>query len=557
MPKFQNISDFIAGYKSGKLLSLFFLFSVFTSYIFLVSPGRSFTDIWFNDTIALLDGAYRTSLGHVPAVDFHTAIGPLNFYLPSFGLGAGLNPGVIFALGGVMVLFLVLLPGILMMYRRFPLITVLPVCILAWLLIVVPLGSGQTSSNLSWGMFYNRQGWAALIFILLFYVEPREIRPRDKWIDGSILALLVLFEIYTKITFGVVSLTFLFANMFISRFNRTVSVIAVVIVLLVALIIELATDLHQGYFESIQNIIDQRSVYRGGLYQTISSVMRHADILAAALVALVFAMFSGRRAPLDWLFLFGCCAASIVLLNQNGGRNGLPALISVFACMAELARRAALWQPTGANHSAAKDINRQHGAVAILALMLIFITQPVGYRLIAWQSHYHKSTSLPAISGAPERLSSFLVAAGDGPELAGYLEAPGFTEESLGEMRLALSDLLSTGEYLTSIGDGIELLESQDYEGETIFVLDMSNPFTFALGGTPRKGGYPFFWVGTPEAGRVFENVALVMEPRVPYQYQRYHDLKKAYGTYLQTNYVRVARSKYWHLWRRLETPID
>lgn len=554
MLKFQNISDFIADYKSKKLLSLFFLFSVFTSYIFLVLPGRSFADIWFNDTIALLDGAYRTSLGQVPAVDFHTAIGPLNFYLPSFGLSAGLNPGVIFALGGVIVLFLVLLPGILMMYRRFPLITVLPVCILAWLLIVVPLGSGQTSSNLSWGMFYNRQGWAALIFILLFYVEPRTIQPRDKWIDGSILALLVLFEIYSKITFGVVSLAFLFANMFISRYNRTVSIIAVVIVLLVALIIELVTDLHQGYFESIQNIINQRSVYRGGLYQTISSVMRHADILAAALVALVFAAFVGRRRPLDWLFVFSCCAASIVLLNQNGGRNGLPALIAVFACMAELARRAALRQPARMD---GKTTINSHGAVAILALMVIFIAQPVGYRLIAWQSHYHKSTSLPAISGAPARLSSFLVAAREGSELAGYLEAPGFTEESLGEMRLALSDLLSTGEYLTSISDGVELLESQDYEGETIFVLDMSNPFTFALGGTPRKGGYPFFWAGTPEAGRAFENVALVMEPRVPYQYQRYHDLKEAYGTYLQTNYVRVARSKYWHLWRRLESPID
>jgi len=182
-----NIVDFIVNYKSKKCLIIFYIIALGLSYFLLVAPGQSFTSAYFCDTISLLNASYRVSLGHIPSKDFYSAIGPLNFYLSSVGLTLGLNSGVTFALGGVLAFILILTPGFMMMQARFSTVSIILVSVCFWLLIVVPIDTGDLYNNLTWGLFYNRHGWAVLLF--LFYVEPRKPTNKVKYLDGTLIAI--------------------------------------------------------------------------------------------------------------------------------------------------------------------------------------------------------------------------------------------------------------------------------------------------------------------------------------------------------------------------------
>ena len=51
--------------------------------VLLVLPSQVVVSRYVNDLLIFLDGAYRVNQGQVPNRDFHTALGPLNFYLPA------------------------------------------------------------------------------------------------------------------------------------------------------------------------------------------------------------------------------------------------------------------------------------------------------------------------------------------------------------------------------------------------------------------------------------------------------------------------------------------
>src|SRR5215218_7316973 len=54
--------------------------------LLLALPGRTVTTAYVNDLFIFLDGAHRVMSGQVPNRDFHTALGPLVYYLPAAGL---------------------------------------------------------------------------------------------------------------------------------------------------------------------------------------------------------------------------------------------------------------------------------------------------------------------------------------------------------------------------------------------------------------------------------------------------------------------------------------
>src|SRR5687768_18335082 len=54
--------------------------------LLLALPGRTVTTAYVNDLFIFLDGAHRIVSGQVPNRDFHTALGPLVYYIPAAGL---------------------------------------------------------------------------------------------------------------------------------------------------------------------------------------------------------------------------------------------------------------------------------------------------------------------------------------------------------------------------------------------------------------------------------------------------------------------------------------
>jgi len=64
----------------GVLLAAAALFA-----LLLAAPGQTVTTAYLNDLFIFLDGAHRIASGQVPNRDFHTALGPLSFYVPALG----------------------------------------------------------------------------------------------------------------------------------------------------------------------------------------------------------------------------------------------------------------------------------------------------------------------------------------------------------------------------------------------------------------------------------------------------------------------------------------
>src|SRR5918999_1256106 len=54
--------------------------------LLLALPGQTVVTKYVNDLVIFLDGAHRVASGQVPNRDFHTALGPLAYYVPAAGL---------------------------------------------------------------------------------------------------------------------------------------------------------------------------------------------------------------------------------------------------------------------------------------------------------------------------------------------------------------------------------------------------------------------------------------------------------------------------------------
>lgn len=532
-------------YHSTKILLLFYVLIFCISYFMLVSPGKTYTEVWYSDVMALLDATYRVSVGQIPGKDFHSSIGPINFYLSSIGLVTGYAPGVTFAIGAIFALFLIISPGLLMMQRRFSLIVILLSSFFIWLLVVVPLPVGEQIGNLTWGMFYNRHGWAALFLILLFYVEPRELTNKGKWLDGILLAILVLFELYCKITYGLVAVSFLFANMFISKYNRHVSLIALLTVIVSVIIVELALDIHQGYINSIVGEINNRGPYRGSLGSLVITILEHASTIAIIFIAMFYCIISGRNKLFDWLFVIGSTSVCIILLDQNGGVRGIPALVAVIVCLGELVRRYKITEKTVEHSNTLAP-----SSLVFLILLTIFIAEPVSKRLFSLYSQYVKSTKLKHLPDAPTKLSTFLVPPPEKTFVSDLFEQE--NANSVQKTRAAIGHTLNSYEYYLTIKDGAELLNANSNIVDEVFVLDITNPFLFTLDLIPQDGGYPFKWKWPSESQeKIFKDIVYVMEPRLPYQTFRSDVFIPKYTAYLEKNYDIIASSRYWQLWQK------
>lgn len=544
-----NIYNTITNFQSKKILFGFYVATILISYYLLVSSGKSYTVIWFNDTMALLDATYRVTLGQIPGTDFYSSIGPLNFYLSTVGLKLGFDPSVTFAIEGMLVLLIIFSAGLLIMYSRFSLLMILLPSVFIWLLITVPLGSGQDANSFSWGMFYNRHGWAGLFFILLFYIEPRDITKASKWIDSSMLAILVLFELYCKITYGLVGLAFIFANMLVSKYNRSVSIISLLIIALSILIIHFAIDIHNGYLNSILRAINSRGAIRGNIYSVINTIIEHSHIIIAVLLAMLYSASLGCNKLLNWLFVIGSTIVCIILLDQNGDIKGIPSIIAVFLVLAELVRRNNLLS-TENN----KTMNSLDGAepICIVIIMSILLIQPTVNRLYSLYTYNKKTTSETPLASTPEKITNFLVPIPSGKNLFTNLVADNdLSSDLLNNIRASTSDqILTSYEYLITINDGHKLLNEHISQKEKVFVLDIANPFIFTLELPLQNPGYPFLFSWPSETvDTIFDDATYIMEPRIPFKSSLSVSYKAKYENYLHSNYRNTISSLYWNLW--------
>jgi hypothetical protein len=410
------------------------------------------------------------------------------------------------------------------------------------------LGGGY--SELTYGIYYTRHGWAALTIALLFYLEPRSIRRSDLFIDSIILCLSLLYLFYSKITFAAVAVAFVVINSMTSKYKLRLGIISLSIFIAVVAAISIFTEYNAAYFNDIFGVVEQSSVVRRSFRGLILMISEHLGIFVLCFSALAAAYLTGHRSFFDFAFVAGCIVASLMLLDKSGGTDrGLPALIVVFLICGELARRTECRVKEAA---AASPWPGYVASISILGMLLAFASEPLMRGGLALHSHFNKTTGKTETS---MNLSGFLVykTSMDIHGTLGHDEAAHARFNYLRGPHWQLRDW----EYLGLIAEGVDLLESVPHDNHSVINFEHSNPFSVLLGMRPTAYGYPLFWAenmlshNLPAPERYFSDADYVMVPELPYVRRQLEKLMEVYGSYLEENFHELKRSPHWRLYAR------
>lgn len=427
--------------------------------VLLALPGRTVTTVYVNDLLIFLDGAHRIVSGQIPNRDFHTALGPLSFYIPAAGYWLSGDLGGAMPVG-MALLLLLLAPAIAYVTssRLHPAIAV-PFGIFVLLILAAPVNLGEGIGSLSFAMFYNRIGWAALATLLVMYLGPRGDRPRRPELDALCAALFTIVMLTTKVTYGLVALAFL-AFMLFDRFERRWSALALALTLGGCLVIEVFWQSLSGH---VSDLLLAKAVSGSRTIEDLTlGLVRHlADyVLMGMLVAL--AVWKTRRIR-DVLFFGFVAGPGLLIMAQNS-------------------------QPWG--------IITLHAGASVAAELLI---RPEPQRSLAADGHEAR-LGLPLASGAPLVLLALLLPTIVHCSVALVLHAGLATAgsgESFGMPRfegVRLARLWSPGDhdfsarYLASLQDGARSLSELEPRPSAVSVLDFVSPFSAGLGLTPPCG---------------------------------------------------------------------
>jgi hypothetical protein len=420
----------------------------------LAGPGLTITASYVNDLFIFLDGAHRIVAGQVPNRDFHTALGPLSFYIPALGYWLSDTIGGTMPTGMALVTLVLALPIAHVLSSRLQPIIAIPYGLFLLLVLAVPTNIGESITALSFAMFYNRIGWAALSALLVMYLRPLRSASWQIPTDTLCAATLTLAMLYTKITYGLVALTFL-GFLLLDFRQRRWAAFSIGLVLIWGLVVEAFWQSTAAYF----NDLIQTGEVSGsrGIVDLSMTFLRHlADFL---LLAVFMVMVLWRTRSLRDLMFFGFCTLpGLMIQSQNS-------------------------QPWGI-------LTIQAGAAVAAQMLLRFEMQ-----------HLRRDFQLlPLTSGAPLLLIALILpvllqcfmALGLHTTLALARSGKAFDLPRFEEVRL-ISPWLSDEPtlmhaYLASIEDGARALEGLPEKPAKVSVLDFSNPFSASLALPPPRG---------------------------------------------------------------------
>ena len=344
----------------------------------------------------------------------------------------------------------------------------------------------------------------------------------------------MLFECYTKFTFGIVAIGFVFANACVSSYNRQVSLRCLGIIAFTATALEATFHFHAAYVANVKGFISWVQA-RNRIWDATKIFIADAPITLCAIGVALAPKALGRQNRWDMIFALGCVLACVLLrMGIGDGGVGLIGLVAVFFVMGELARRAA--EKRG-------DLDRslfgpQFIAIACLFLGVVFSATDSMGRVIVL-ADYTTHIVLRGASPNPP------------PKLAGFVVRPP------PEYKFALGPL-EAAEYMELIADGTSLLKSIAEPDRSVFTFDVVNPFPYTADMRPPLGGWPQFFIGKPyttdpnilpSPDRLLGNVDYVMVPKHTDR-QRYL-MMKLYGPALREKYQLLKTSLYWDLWMR------
>jgi hypothetical protein len=489
--------------------------------LLLALPGQTVTTRYLNDLFIFLDGVHRVSEGQVPNRDFHTALGPLVYYVPALGYWVSGHLGGAMPVGmALLVLMMALAAAHIVSSRLRPAIA-LPFSIFLILVAAVPINLGESIAGLSFGMFYNRVGWAALGFLLILYLRPLHRRSFQSILDAGCAASLTLLMLYMKLSYGLVALGFLILMLLDSQ-QRRWALAAFGMVLAGGLLVESFWGATEAHIDDLMLAGGVSGSFKS-LDEFVSVFLRNlADYTFFALFA-AFALWRTRSIR-DFLFYGFCAGSGFMLIMQNFQTGGIITLPAGAAVAAELLART---MPVSTDRKAPAL------AMGTQLLMLAFVLP----------SSIHHAATLG--------LHAALASTNQGQAVP----LPKFDRVRL--VQLWTEDNYPVfSRYLESLGDGARALSALGNEAGRVHVLDFVGPFSAGLGLAPPRGDSTWHhWGRTinehhhlpPET--LFQDVHIVMQPKWPVEFSTAEGLRQIYAGYLADHYDLEEETKDWKVY--------
>lgn len=520
--------------------------------LMLILPGRTVSAIYAQDVMVFLDGAHRVLSGQVPSRDFHTPIGPLAYLLPALGL---LLTG---SLGATMpvatAIFMLMLAPVLIHVcaTRLPLLLALIVSIYVCLLVLAPLNPGELPNRISFAMFYNRFGWAALGLLFLLYA-PRKDGHGSTDVDALCAGFLFVLLIFLKASYAVVALAFLIGLVLVPG-TRRIGLGALLIGCACVALAEAIWSVVTPYASDLAFAAAASGAVRNGVVGLSADILRNTQSIVLFLAVLAIAWAVGLRArDVAACGLMGL--AGLILINQNAQEHEIATLVPAAVVATRLSGVARPSSTLG------------WPDILAVVLTLALAAQQIVASATALVVHTAKaarpapaSDEVAVIDGliASERL----VSGTDIPTRIALRRPYDRGSTDLGSLnfvkRLERFQPLAQTEYFWTIEDGLALLEREPQLAGTVFVLDTANPFNVLLRRTPPRGDSSWHHVDRTFSTRrfvpakdMFSDVSVVLDPKNPVAFSTAYGLRKIYGRFIEQNFVLTSESSYWRAYVR------
>ncbi|KAA2234975.1 hypothetical protein [Salinarimonas soli] len=490
----------------------------------LVAPGQTVVSVYANDLFIFLDGAHRVAAGQAPNRDFHTALGPLVFYLPAAGYALTGSLGLAMPAAMALVLAGLAPPMAWILGSRVRPLLALPFAAFLLLVVAVPMNLGEAVSALSFAMFYNRIGWAALALLAAMALTPRQAVQGRLALDAASAVLLAGLLVYTKASYGAVALA-LIGLLLVYPAHRAWAALALAALAVLAVLVEAVWGGSAGYIDDLRTAGAVSGAFRGGVVDLADAAMRH---LADGVLVGLLAILAVRRSPTPWrdvLFYGFCAGAGLAIMIQNAQGWGILTLHAAALVAAERLMRGA----PGAY------LERPWSPRAGAPLLLVALVLPTVV-------HCAAALGLHAALAAERPVSRFGL--------------PGYDRIRVAEP-WPMNDYGFSVRFRDGLSEGAEALRGLD--PSRVVVLDFVNAFSAGLGIAPARGDSSWLhWGRNVDAGHHIPPGDLLADARivlVPKPGINGPPLWDIYGPAVEAGFELVRETGSWRVYRRREPP--
>ena len=494
----------------------------FGAAVLLVWPGTTVVTDRLDRLFLVFDGIHRIEAGQIPGRDFHTALGPLAFYLPWVGYRLTGSYGAAMPVAmAIATLVLGAIASRLLTDRLRPPLALLLAAFLM-LILAAPNNPGDALNILSFDQFWNRIGWVSLALLLVMWLEPIRRRPTFRT-DAICAAALTLILIFTRPTYGLVALAFLLGLSLAPR-RRPIALAALALVVPCTLAIVWLWGGFIPYLGDVWMVWQAGGILRGSWGQILDHVLANlADFLLLGLIASV-ALWRRPRVG-DLIFFIFCAVAGFWLINHNDQRWGIFSIhAAAFVAAVFFMRRS-------------DEPNRSNGSWANGACVTLFAM------LLTLPTIIHCTAALGLHTFAALGSSGRVVELGqiDRVKIANLWTEPASRRATW---------------YLGTVEDGARALTEAGASRSRILVLSEPDAFSAALDLPPAPATMPDMrWLATVSQsahvppGSLLANVDLVMERTTAGGAGKVGEL---YLPTVRATYEQIAQTPNWRLYRRL-----